>query len=357
MRMFAINFSTRDLDFQGPAFLLFMCLASNFIKNDDDYNSKIFADLLRTSCSATSGLVSCLQSQRCAKTQYNLFINCGGSKAKVKGTTYEADSEEATPSSFFRSDYWAYSSTGYFTDYCSTAFSYVVKNTSTLSMNDAQLYKKARRSAISLTYYGFCLMDGPYNVILHFAEIMFTGDKSYQSLGKRDFNIYIQGKLVWKDFNIEIEAGGVGKEVMRNFTADVTKGTLEIRFYWAGKGSTGIPEDGVYGPLISAISVYSDLKYLALQIGLFTLRQIKAATNNFDPANKIGEGGFGSVYKNYKRNYRHFQNKSNDVPIIVAKIRKLVTRRASLYKNFSPSQINLILGTIWRFPHSIFARS
>jgi hypothetical protein len=27
------------------------------------------------------------------------------------------------------------------------------------------------------------------------------------------------------------------------------------------------------------------------------LRRIKAATRNFDPANKIGEGGFGSVYK------------------------------------------------------------
>nr|GEX18598.1 probable leucine-rich repeat receptor-like serine/threonine-protein kinase At3g14840 [Tanacetum cinerariifolium] len=31
--------------------------------------------------------------------------------------------------------------------------------------------------------------------------------------------------------------------------------------------------------------------------GSFTLRQIKTATNNFDDANKIGEGGFGSVYK------------------------------------------------------------
>ncbi|GMP83277.1 hypothetical protein CsSME_00037241 [Camellia sinensis var. sinensis] len=34
-----------------------------------------------------------------------------------------------------------------------------------------------------------------------------------------------------------------------------------------------------------------------LQTGLFTLRQIKAATMNFDAANRIGEGGFGSVYK------------------------------------------------------------
>ncbi|GMN64457.1 hypothetical protein TIFTF001_033528 [Ficus carica] len=40
-----------------------------------------------------------------------------------------------------------------------------------------------------------------------------------------------------------------------------------------------------------------DLKGVDLKTGKFTLRQIKAATNNFDVANKIGEGGFGSVYK------------------------------------------------------------
>ncbi|KAJ0873946.1 putative protein kinase RLK-Pelle-DLSV family [Helianthus annuus] len=41
----------------------------------------------------------------------------------------------------------------------------------------------------------------------------------------------------------------------------------------------------------------TELHGLELNIGSFTLRQIKTATNNFDVANKIGEGGFGSVYK------------------------------------------------------------
>ncbi|XP_052308271.1 probable LRR receptor-like serine/threonine-protein kinase At1g07650 isoform X3 [Populus trichocarpa] len=40
-----------------------------------------------------------------------------------------------------------------------------------------------------------------------------------------------------------------------------------------------------------------DLMGLDLKTGSFTLRQLGAATNNFDSANKIGEGGFGSVYK------------------------------------------------------------
>ena len=61
--------------------------------------------------------------------------------------------------------------------------------------------------------------------------------------------------MVLKDFNIAAEAGGVGKVVIKNFTAVVNSKTLEIRFYWAGKGTTAIPFQSVYGPLISAISV------------------------------------------------------------------------------------------------------
>jgi len=65
----------------------------------------------------------------------------------------------------------------------------------------------------------------------------------------------MEGKLVQKDFSIQEEAGGVGKAIIKNFTAIVTGNALEIRFYWAGKGTTGVPVRGVYGPLISAISV------------------------------------------------------------------------------------------------------
>lgn len=58
-----------------------------------------------------------------------------------------------------------------------------------------------------------------------------------------------------KDFNIEKEAGGAGRAVIKRFMTDVTNNTLKIQLYWAGKGTTSIPKSGNYGPIISAISV------------------------------------------------------------------------------------------------------
>jgi len=68
----------------------------------------------------------------------------------------------------------------------------------------------------------------------------------------------MQGKLVQKNFNIAEEAEGVGKKVIKQFKdIVVTSNNLEIRLYWAGKGTQAIPNKSVYGPLISAISVES----------------------------------------------------------------------------------------------------
>jgi hypothetical protein len=68
---------------------------------------------------------------------------------------------------------------------------------------------------------------------------------------------------VKKEFNIAEEAGGVGKKVVRQFNVDVTSNTLEIRLYWAGKGTQYLPNRSVYGPLISAISIEFGGLYLA----------------------------------------------------------------------------------------------
>ena len=42
---------------------------------------------------------------------------------------------------------------------------------------------------------------------------------------------------------------------------------------------------------------WTEMKGVELQAGNFTLKQIKAATNDFDHSNMVGEGGFGPVYK------------------------------------------------------------
>ena len=49
--------------------------------------------------------------------------------------------------------------------------------------------------------------------------------------------------------------------------------------------------------MTSNTAFFTELRGLDLQTGIFSLRQIKAATKNFDAENKIGEGGFGSVYR------------------------------------------------------------
>ncbi|XP_057726273.1 probable leucine-rich repeat receptor-like serine/threonine-protein kinase At3g14840 [Arachis stenosperma] len=309
-------------------------------------NTNLFASSLTRN---DTGKVSCLESTVCSKMSHSFHINCGGGKVTTEnGKTYDDDSDEGGAAKFYHNENtnWAFSSTGNFLESTIITSSYIpsiVSNKLSIkNNNDIELYTNARASPISLTYYGFCLGNGNYNVDLHFAEIVFI-DETYKSLGRRIFDIYIQGNLVQKNFNIAEEAGGLGKKVIKSFNASVINGTLEIRLYWAGKGTTAIPKKSIYGPLISAISIYraspdhgsrisaavvvgivvamaiiivlifaifwwkgglgkknsftKELNNLELQTGMFSIRQIKTATNNFDIVNKIGEGGFGSVYK------------------------------------------------------------
>ena len=66
----------------------------------------------------------------------------------------------------------------------------------------------------------------------------------------------MQGNVVLRDFNIMEEANGVGIGITKDFNDVFVNGsTLEIHLYWTGKGTTAIPDIGVYGPLISAISI------------------------------------------------------------------------------------------------------
>ncbi|XP_052301151.1 probable LRR receptor-like serine/threonine-protein kinase At1g29720 isoform X4 [Populus trichocarpa] len=299
-----------------------------------------------------SDLLPCSEISRCPKYYRSFHINCGGPDVKNGKILYKGDQDggsNAAATSYNRpGSNWGFSSTGDFMDdgdfYDNK---YTLQPNSNISLVDFGLYATARKTPLSITYYGYCLENGNYTVRLHFAEIEFTDEKLYNKVARRVFDIYIQGIQVRKDFNFTEEAKGSNRNFTIPFNTTVTDRTLEIRLYWAGKGTTVIPIRGNYGPIISAISVCSgyrtyceepeetskkpivigvvtsavfliflvmgviywklcygdkytrerELQGLDLKTGSFTLRQLKAATDNFNSENKIGEGGFGSVYK------------------------------------------------------------
>ncbi|PHU26041.1 hypothetical protein BC332_04373 [Capsicum chinense] len=290
----------------------------------------------------------CLSAEPCSEEKYSLHINCGGERVVIGNTSYEADEESAGAAKFvsWRGN-WGSSSTGHFWDHNISLNDYKADNLSAIKGDESPLYMTARLSPLSLTYFARCLANGNYTLTLHFAEIVYRDNRSFQSLGRRVFDVYIQDKLKLKDFDIKSVAGGVDKALKEKFNVTVQDKTVEVRFQYAGKGTTSIPSRGSYGPLVSAISLEAinlkppsaletsfnqkkkilivavtsslalilmilfvawrkrrnsklmekELRGLDLQTGIFTFRQIKAATSNFDSANKLGEGGFGSVYK------------------------------------------------------------
>ncbi|GJZ40205.1 probable LRR receptor-like serine/threonine-protein kinase isoform X1, partial [Tanacetum coccineum] len=259
-------------------------------------------------------------------TYYSVHINCAGPEVTIGNKVFEDDQDLGGDTKFIpANNRWGYSNTGYPWDTNVTIADYTRTNVSELTMNGYELYTKARHSSLSLTYYGRCLANGNYTVTLYFAEIVFRDNRSFHSLGRRVFDVYVQ-EYQLKNFDIMNEAGGVDKEVIKEIkNVCVTNNTLEIRFQYAGGGTTNVPRRGEYGPIISAISMSSefkppvngktrkfitvgvvallcltlillgiawqrgyigdrrktDLQGLDVHTGIFTYRQIQAATDNF----------------------------------------------------------------------------
>ncbi|KAH0453805.1 hypothetical protein IEQ34_018129 [Dendrobium chrysotoxum] len=319
-------------------------VANNFVI--DNSNSSVLP----------SGL-ECLQRDKsCYHSQFG--IKCGGSANLMSSdrTSYDKDNANLSTASYYVTDpiKWAVSNTGSFAGASNPNTNYIISS-QTLSANtlDPELFQTARMSPSSLRYYGLGLENGNYTIKLQFSEIGLIDPPTWKSLGRRVFDIYIQAILMEKDFDIRKEAGGKSfTAVVKEYRAPVTNNFLEIHLFWAGKGTSFIPSQGYYGPSISAISVSpafipsvsnkapnsssssnktglivgiiagvvvlgllifailvwrqkqknvnkdeEELLGMAIRPNTFSYAELRAATEDFNQSNLLGEGGFGSVYK------------------------------------------------------------
>ncbi|KAI4323200.1 hypothetical protein L6164_022826 [Bauhinia variegata] len=90
----------------------------------------------------------------------------------------------------------------------------------------------------------------------------------WKSIGRRVFDIYIQGNRVLKDFDIQKEAGGLSVQSQISFP---------LRKHQRGD------DEEFFG--------FDTKPYT------FSYSELKDATDDFNFDNKLGEGGFGPVYK------------------------------------------------------------
>ena len=130
--------------------------------------------------------------------QRSLHINCGGGTVQITNSsrriTYQADNIEVLAATNLHIERWGISNTGDFTDDTSDDDTFIISTSLRTSGGSPDLYKTARRSALSLVYYAFCLENGAYNVKLHFMEIQFSDKEVYSRIGRRIFDVYVQVK-------------------------------------------------------------------------------------------------------------------------------------------------------------------
>ncbi|KAJ1398814.1 Serine/threonine-protein kinase, active site [Sesbania bispinosa] len=119
------------------------------------------------------------------------------------------------------------------------------------------------------------------------------------------------GNLLVKDFDIQKEAGGFSyRAVQKQFRIEVKENYLEIHLFWAGKGVAAYQ---LKIPYLRSVTTPQAVKIIKLRrkhndddeelLGIdtkpytFGYSELRNATNDFNLDNKLGEGGFGLVYK------------------------------------------------------------
>ncbi|XP_015695987.2 probable LRR receptor-like serine/threonine-protein kinase At1g56130 [Oryza brachyantha] len=345
-----LDFSYNQLTGSFPSWATQNNLQLNLVANKFYFNSNNNSIL-------PSGLNCLQQDTPCflgSPEYYSFAVDCGSNRSRrgLDNTIYEVDPTNIGAASYYvtKETRWGVSNVGRFND--APNGSYLISSPQQFqNANDPELFQTARMSPSSLRYYGLGLENGNYTVLLQFAEFAYPDSKTWQSNGRRVFDIYVQGDLKEKNFDVRKTAGGKSfTAVNKIYNTTVSKNFLEIHLFWAGKGTCCIPTQGYYGPIISALSVtpnftptvrngvpkkkskvgaivgivigasvlgaatlvgiflfmkkrrkeaqqQEELYNLAGRPNIFSNTELKLATENFSSHNMVGEGGYGPVYK------------------------------------------------------------
>ncbi|KAG5546042.1 hypothetical protein RHGRI_018271 [Rhododendron griersonianum] len=257
-------------------FPIFDISYNNFIGSTPVGCQSSTVNLISSHSTAESNSVAwCLRKDLpCSKTpkHYSLFINCGGGETTFEGNEYEEDLATEGPSYFYSSsEKWAYSSTGVFTG--NGDATYKANNTFGLNVNGSEFYQTARLAPNSLKYYGLCLRKGSYKVRLHFAEIMYSDDQTFSSLGKRLFDVSIQAYVLQEQGSLlELVDPILGshypeEEVMRmlNIGLLCTNPSPTLRPLMSSVVSMLEGKSPIQAPLIKRGSPNEDLRFKAFE--------------------------------------------------------------------------------------------
>ncbi|KAL0328653.1 UNVERIFIED_CONTAM: putative LRR receptor-like serine/threonine-protein kinase [Sesamum calycinum] len=274
-----------------------------------------------------SGL-SCLQRNfpcyRGSPIYASFAINCGGPQITSSDKIiYDMDNEPLGPATHYmtRSGRWAVSNVGLPVDADSPQYQSSTSSQLT-NASDPGLFHTARISAGSLRYYGLGLENGNYTVRLLFTEtIILLGDVEGGNLEVKDFNILREAngtsfRAVVREFNVQklVILNPLPTSTAKLFTDFIP--SVSNNPPGGNKKQTGL----IVGIIVAVVAAsllsivaatfyvfrrrkrqknLEDKEFLGLDVRPYTFSyaELKTATDDFNLANKLGEGGFGPVYK------------------------------------------------------------
>ncbi|KAL4554480.1 hypothetical protein LXL04_039311 [Taraxacum kok-saghyz] len=301
----------------------------------------------------------------CLQMDSDFRINCGGPQITTsRGLVHEQDTQPLGPAAYYLTPErrWKVSNVGR-RDNPNPNYT-VTSSQRQFIDEDSELFQTARISAGSLRYYGLGLENGNYTVNLRFPELVIENGPIWTSLGRHiegTHGFIFFATLALLSLYIVFSSGKAANgnsftPVSREVTVAVLNNYLEIHLFWTGKGTCCVPNQGTFGPLISAISAtteftptvsnnppsnnkknntglivgivvpiavvgfftllalyilrqkrkkrnttrnYDDGEFLGIDTKPYTFGygELRDATNDFSSENKLGEGGFGPVYK------------------------------------------------------------